>query len=136
MTSLEVTLTTGRTLHQGIGSEKGKHSEQYSEATSTLLMDPKDMKELGIHIKDPVKLKTDEDEVVLRANKSQDAPHEGIVFLPYGPWANKLIGTNTDSQGMPDFKNIPAVVESTSEKPSNLEDLMAEEKSPEEEPEE
>lgn len=121
MTSpLEVTLSTGRTIMQGVGAEKGKHSEEYSEATSSLYMDPEDMKEMGIHIKDHVKLKTDEAEVVLRAKKSPDAPHKRIVFLPYGPLANKLIGTNTDSQGMPDFKNVSAVVEKTSENITNM----------------
>lgn len=126
MSSKEVTLTTGRTLTQGVGSEKGKSSDTYSQETSTLLMDPEDMKEMDLHLKDPVKIKTEESEVVLRANKSRDAPHQGIVFLPYGPFANKLIGTNTDSQGMPDFKNIKAELEQTDEEPTSMEDLSEE----------
>ncbi len=125
MSPMEVTLSTGRTLQQGIGSEKGKESDEYTNATETLYMDPEDMKELGVHLKDPVKLKTDSGEVVLRANKSPDAPHEGIVFIPYGPWANKVIGTATDSQGMPDFKNITAKVEKTSERPVSLDEITA-----------
>lgn len=129
MPSLDVTLSTGRTLQQGVGAEKGKHSDQYSDAAGTLFMDPDDMKEMEIHLRDPVKLKTDHGEVVVRADKSPDAPHKGIVFLPYGPWANKLIGTATDSQGMPDFKNIPAEIEKTSEKPAPLEELASGEES-------
>ena len=113
--SLNVTLSTGRTIMQGIGIEKGKESEEYTEATSTLFMDPEDMKEIEIRMKDHVKLKTEESEVVFKAKKSPDAPHRGIVFIPYGRWVNKLIGTNTNSQGMPDFKNIPATVEKTDE---------------------
>ncbi len=126
MSPTEVTLTTGRTLTQGVGSEKGKSSELYSKETSTLLMDPEDMKEMDLHLKDPVKIKTEEAEVVLRADKSNDAPHKGIIFLPYGPFANKLIGTNTDSTGMPDFKNIKAELELTEEEPATVEDLSEE----------
>lgn len=125
MSSIEVTLSTGRTLQQGIGSEKGKESDQYSNATGTLYMDPEDMKELGVHLKDPVKLSTEDGEVILRANKSPDSPHKGIVFIPYGPWANKVIGTATNSQGMPNFKNIPAEVEKTSEKPASLDEITS-----------
>lgn len=127
MSSLEVTLSTGRTLKQGVGAEKGKHSKEYSDAAGTLFMDPKDMRDMEIHLRDPVKLKTDHGEVVVRADKSPDAPHEGIVFLPYGPWANKLIGTSTDSTGMPDFKNIPAEIEKTSAKPASIDELSSEE---------
>lgn len=123
MAPKEVTLTTGRTLTQGVGSEKGKSSETYSKETSKIQMDPEDMKEMDLHLKDPVKIKTEQGEVVLRADKSNDAPHKGIVFLPYGPFANKLIGTNTDSTGMPDFKNITAKLEQTDEKPTGLEEL-------------
>ncbi len=126
MSPTEVTLTTGRTLTQGVGSEKGKSSELYSKETSTLLMDPEDMKEMDLHLKDPVKIKTDQAEVVLRADKSEDTPHQGIVFLPYGPFANKLIGTNTDSTGMPDFKNITAEIMQTDEEPTKIEELSEE----------
>ncbi len=126
MSPKEVTLTTGRTLTQGVGSEKGKSSDVYSKETSTILMDPEDMKEMDLHLKDPVKIKTEEAEVVLRADKSNDAPHKGIIFLPYGPFANKLIGTNTDSTGMPDFKNIKAELELTEEEPATVEDLSEE----------
>ncbi|KXB06526.1 hypothetical protein AKJ51_03600 [candidate division MSBL1 archaeon SCGC-AAA382A20] len=100
---------------QGIGIEKGKDSEEYNEATSTLFMDPDDMKAMEINAKDHVKLKTEESEIVLKVKKSFDAPHRGVVFIPYGSRVNKLIGANTDSMGMPDFKNIPATVEKTDE---------------------
>lgn len=129
MTPLQVTLSTGRTVQQGEGSEKGKYTDSYFKAAATLSMDPDDMKKIGVQISDKVKLKTESGKVTLRVNKSQDAPHPGIVFLPYGPWANILIGDNTDSQGMPDYKNVPAEVEKTSEALVKLEELISEEKS-------
>lgn len=113
MTSLKVILSTGRTLQQGISLEKGKYSNEYSNVASTLLMDPEDMKELKVLEGDKVKIKTENGEIVLRVKKSPDVPHPGIIFLPYGPWGNALIGSNTNSQGMPDYKNIVATIEKT-----------------------
>jgi formylmethanofuran dehydrogenase subunit D len=108
---LKVILSTGRTIAQGVGKETGKQSEEYLGAVTTVEMDPADMKRLGVRRGDLVKVKTEYGEAILRADKSASSPHQGIIFVPLGPWANLLVSPETDSEGMPSFKNVDAIVE-------------------------
>ncbi|MGQ9539061.1 MAG: molybdopterin dinucleotide binding domain-containing protein, partial [Candidatus Bathycorpusculaceae bacterium] len=55
--------------------------------------------------------------VVVKALKSLRAPHPGVIFIPYGPWANVVVDPETHGIGMPSFKGIPATVEPAPEKP-------------------
>ncbi len=56
--------------------------------------------------------------VVLKASKYPRGSMVGIVYLPYGPWANVIIGDVTTTTGMPTCKGIPVEVEPTNaEKP-------------------
>ncbi|MEM2912100.1 MAG: molybdopterin dinucleotide binding domain-containing protein [Candidatus Bathyarchaeia archaeon] len=114
---LKVTLVTGRTIEQGVGKEHGKSSEEYVESVSVCYMDPEDMKKLGIKDKTNVLVSTEFGSVVVKAVKSIRTPHAGIVFIPYGPWANVVINPETHSIGMPSFKGIPAEVEPAPDKP-------------------
>ncbi|MEM2953562.1 MAG: molybdopterin dinucleotide binding domain-containing protein [Candidatus Bathyarchaeia archaeon] len=114
---LKVTLVTGRTIEQGVGKEHGKSSEEYVESVSVCYMDPEDMKKLGIKDKTNVLVSTEFGSVVVKAVKSIRTPHAGIVFIPYGPWANVVIDPETHSIGMPSFKGIPAEVEPAPDKP-------------------
>jgi|Deesub1362A_J573_1020465.scaffolds.fasta_scaffold00016_164 formylmethanofuran dehydrogenase subunit D len=110
--SLEVKLITGRTLHQGASMERlGKESEEYTKSVAVCEMDPADMEKLGVKEGDIVKVATDSGEVFLWAAKSRQAPHEGTIFIPMGPWANALVDAGTNSTGMPDFKGVKARVE-------------------------
>ncbi len=108
---MEVLLSTGRTIDQGVGKEKGKHSDSYSKSASVLQIDGRDMKKIDVSTGDTVKLRTEYGEVKVEADKSPDTPHEGIVFLPVGPWANALTFDNTSSQGMPEYTNLDAIIE-------------------------
>jgi formylmethanofuran dehydrogenase subunit D len=108
---LIVILLTGRTIDQGVGKEHGKASEDYMQSVSVCYIDPEDLKSLGVKEKTNVQVSTDYGTVVLKALKSSTGPHQGIVFIPYGPWANAVAATETDSTGMPTLKGIPARVE-------------------------
>ena len=114
---LLVTLLTGRTIEQGVGKEQGKTSKEYQENTSVCYMDPQDLKALGIKEKTNILVSTAYGSVVVKAVKSLRAPHPGIIFIPYGPWANLIVSPETDSIGMPSLKGIPAKVESAPDKP-------------------
>jgi formylmethanofuran dehydrogenase subunit D len=109
--SVEVTLITGRTIDQGIALEGGKLGQAYVKAAALCYMDPSDMKKIGVLTGDIVAVKTNFGEVIVRAIKSEDAPHSGIAFIPMGPWANQVTNSNTDSIGMPSFKGMKATVE-------------------------
>jgi len=125
---LRVTLLTGRTIEQGVGKERGKASKEYMESVSVCYMDPEDLKKLGIKEKTTVLVSTDYGSVVVKALKSIRTPHAGIIFIPYGLWANVVVNPETHSIGMPSLKGIPAEVEPAPDKPLlSLEELLKEE---------
>jgi len=115
--TLLATLLTGRTIEQGVGKEHGKASSEYVESVSVCYIDPEDLKGLGIKEKTSVQVSTDWGTVVLKALKSSSGPHRGIVFVPYGLWANAVVAPQTDSTGMPSLKGVPARVEPAPDKP-------------------
>jgi len=114
---LRVTLLTGRTIEQGVGKECGKASKEYFESVSVCYIDPEDLKRLGIKEKTNVQVSTDYGTVVVTALKSKRAPHPGVIFIPYGPWANVVVDPETHGIGMPSLKGIPAYVEPAPDKP-------------------
>jgi len=114
---LRVTLLTGRTIEQGVGKEQGKSSKDYMESVAVCFIDPQDLKRLRIKDKTNVCVSTQNGSVVLKGVKSQRGPHMGIIFLPYGPWANVVVNPETDNIGMPSLKGIPADIEPASDKP-------------------
>jgi formylmethanofuran dehydrogenase subunit D len=124
---LKVTLLTGRTIEQGVGKERGKTSKEYVDSVSVCFIDPEDLKKLGIKEKTNVLVSTEYGSVVVKALKSLRGPHSGIIYIPYGPWANVIVDPETHSIGMPSLKGIPAEVEPASDKPLlSLEALLKE----------
>jgi len=124
---LQVTLITGRTIDQGVGKEQGKASDEYRDSVSICHVDPEDLKKLGAKEKSNVLVSTAYGSVVVKAIKSPRAPHAGMIFIPYGPWANAVVNTETHSIGMPSLKGIPAEIEPAQDKPLlNLSELLKE----------
>jgi len=109
--TLNVILITGRTISQGITREGKKKLREYMESAAISEMDPEDLAKLGVKDGDTIRVKTSHGSVVVRAKASTQAPHPGIIFIPLGPWANEVIGSDSDSVGMPTFKSIFAEVE-------------------------
>jgi formylmethanofuran dehydrogenase subunit D len=124
--NLEVTLITGRTISQGEAMEIGKESESYTRAAAICEMDPVDMEKLGVKEGDIVRVSTEVGEVLLWAAKSDQAPHEGVIFIPLGPWANAITNPGTDSTGMPSFKGMRAKVEPAEGKVLDARELIKE----------
>lgn len=114
---LTVTLLTGRTIEQGVGKERGKSSKEYVESVSVCYVDPEDLEKLGIKEKRNILVSTDYGSVVVKAVKSLRGPHPGVVFIPYGPWANVVVDPETHGIGMPSLKGIPAEVEPAPDRP-------------------
>jgi len=114
---LKVTLLTGRTIEQGVGKEAGKGTKEYFESTTTCYMDAGDMKKLGIRNNTAVQVTTPNGSVVFRAVKFQRGAMPGLIYIPYGPWANAIVSDETTSIGMPSFKGTPAEVEPAPDKP-------------------
>jgi len=123
--TLKVLLLTGRTVEQGREKERSKFSREYMESVAACYIDPDDMEGFEIRENSNIRITTSLGSVVVKARKSLRAPHAGSVFIPYGAWANLLIGSETDSVGMPSFKNVPAEIEpSPDDEVSSLEDLV------------
>ncbi len=117
ISKLRVILVTGRTIDQGASKEHGKSSNEYMENVSVCFVDSDDLKRLGIKYNTNVCVSTECGSVVLKALKSSRGSNPGVIFIPYGPWANTLIGPATDDIGMPSFKGIPAEIEPAPERP-------------------
>jgi formylmethanofuran dehydrogenase subunit D len=115
MSTIEVTVISGRSLSQARSRELGKFSEEYSRSVAVCEIDPDDMTELGALDGDNVRVKTEFGEVILRGSISRQAPHKRIVFIPYGAWASMLFGTATHTSGMPTLKGVKATIERAAE---------------------
>lgn len=114
---IQVTLVTGRTIEQGVGKEKGKNSKEYFESVAVCHVDPEDLKRLKIKSRSNVEISTSHGSVILKAVESPRGRHIGVIYVPYGPWANVVVDPETDSIGMPSLKGIPAEVQSAADKP-------------------
>jgi len=125
---IKVILITGRSLEQGTSKSIGKFSKEYMEKLAVCELDPEDLRSLGIESGQNIKIKTNYGEVVVKAIESKQAPHKGIAFMPYSLWANLLLGSSTNSSGMPSFKGIEAIIEDAKEeKIMDLNELLKEE---------
>ncbi len=102
------TLITGRTPEQGKALHQGKGSEPYRRATALVEMSPEDMACLGIKEGQIVQVRTAAGQVEVVVRPAPLPP--GLLFIPLGPVANTLIGTGTESTGMPLFKGLAAKV--------------------------
>jgi formylmethanofuran dehydrogenase subunit D len=121
---LEVILLTGRTINQGCGKELGKFSESYMENVAVCEMNTEDMKKLGIKDKGNVKVTTEFGSVIVKAKKSRRLKAPSTVFVPYGPWANQVLASNTHGTGMPLLKGIKATVEPADTEVLSIRELL------------
>ena len=113
---LRVTLLTGRTIEQGVGKEAGKGTKEYFDSTTMCYMDAGDMKRLGVRNNTNILVSTPSGSVVLRAVRYPRGAMPGLIYIPYGPWANAICSSETSSIGMPSFKGTPAEVEPAPDK--------------------
>ena len=111
MSSIEVTVISGRSLSQARSRELGKFSDEYARSVAVCELDPLDIKDLGTIEGESVRVTTTFGQVILKAAVSKQAPHRGIVFIPYGAWASMLFGPSTHTSGMPTLKGLKATIE-------------------------
>jgi formylmethanofuran dehydrogenase subunit D len=107
----EFILIPGRTSRQGTTLNEGKSTDGYREETSTLKMNPEDMRRLGLSEGDRVRMRSATGEVVVpvAADKGECPP--GILFISYGDASCRLMGGETHGSGMPDSKALDVTVE-------------------------
>jgi formylmethanofuran dehydrogenase subunit D len=91
-------------------------------------MDVDDMQKLGVKNGTHVLVTTPNGSVVLRAVKYSRGAIPGLIYIPYGPWANAIVSNATTSIGMPSFKGTPADVEAAPDQPVlSIEELLKKE---------
>jgi formylmethanofuran dehydrogenase subunit D len=89
--------------------EIGKLSVEYFEEVSICEMDKVTFKVLGIEVGDPVRVETIHGSVIVKSRLDRRA-EPGVVFIPCGPYANAITGSDTEGTGMPDYKSIGAQI--------------------------
>lgn len=99
MTPKRFILNSSRSSKQGTLINVGKYSQEYQALTSTMTMDPEDMKEVGLISGQSALVRTEFGEASFRCEAGK-VPR-GMIFIPYGPPTCKLMGGNTDGTGMP-----------------------------------
>jgi len=118
-------VTSGRTLKQGRGMEIGKLSSEYFEEVSVCEMDQVTFDALEIEAGDPVRVETIYGSVIVTSRLDRRA-EPGVVFIPCGPYANAITGSDTQGTGMPDYKSIGAQIFSAKgEKVLSVKELLS-----------
>jgi formylmethanofuran dehydrogenase subunit D len=110
---LSLTMITGRSIRQGQMKEVGKVSPAYKDSVAIVELDPEDLKFLEVPAGTPVRVSTDFGQVIVKVALSSQAPHKGLAFIPYGPWASTVMPSSTSGTGMPPLKGLSAVIEPT-----------------------
>ncbi|OEG62656.1 MAG: molybdopterin dinucleotide-binding protein [Halanaerobium sp. MDAL1] len=96
-------LITGRTIKQGMASVSGKKSDNYKKETSYVEVSKNILEQMNIEEGETVILESQSSSIEVTC-KGADL-EDDIVFMPYGPTANTLIGTDTGGTGMPNSKS-------------------------------
>jgi formylmethanofuran dehydrogenase subunit D len=82
----------------------GKDSPDYVQETTRAEMNKEDLERMGLREGDRIKASTEAGVALLTCQEGK-VPR-GIIFVPYGPSANQLVGTDTQGSGMPGSKGV------------------------------
>ncbi len=121
---MKVILNTGRTVWQGQAIESGKDLQMYVDAAAICYMDKSMMEDLGIKAGNNIKVVSEFGDVVVKVVDTVETLPEGMIYVPMGPWANRVIRPTTDCTATPSFKNIPVEIEPTEEPVLDMPTLM------------
>ncbi len=117
-------LNTGRTVWQGQAIESGKDLQMYVDAAAICHMNQDQMEELGVEPGDNIKVVSEFGNVVVKVVSTVETLPEGMLWIPMGPWANRVIRPITDCTATPSFKNVPVDVTKTDEEVLDMPTLM------------
>lgn len=120
--SIDVLVDIGRTINLEKMSMYGKLSQEYLENLAVCLIHPNDLKRLGMK-EGNLKITTKSGSVVLKAVKNEYETSEGIIVIPNGPLANRIIPEESFQANNLWFK---ASIKTTKEPVSKLEVILKE----------
>lgn len=120
--SIDVLVNIGRTINLEKMSMYGKLSQEYLENAAVCLIHPIDLKRLGIK-EGNLAITTKSGSVVFKAIKTEFETSEGIIVIPSGPLANRIIPEESFQQNHLWFK---ASIKTTKEPVSKLDVILKE----------
>jgi formylmethanofuran dehydrogenase subunit D len=117
-------LNTGRTIWQGQAIESGKDLQMYVDAAAVCNMNRDQMEALGVKDGDNIEVVSEYGDVIVKVVTAKEELPNVMIYIPMGPWANRVIRPNTDSTATPSFKNIPVEINPTEEAVLDMPTLM------------
>jgi len=117
-------LNTGRTIWQGQAIESGKDLQMYVDAAAVCNMNKDQMENMGLKDGDNIKVVSEFGDVIVKVVTAKEELPDVMIYIPMGPWANRVIRPNTDSTATPSFKNIPVEINPTDEAVLDMPTLM------------
>jgi formylmethanofuran dehydrogenase subunit D len=121
---MQVILNTGRTVWQGQAIESGKDLPMYVDAAAISHMSAEMMSQLDIEPGDNIEIISNFGNVVVKVVSTVETLPEGMIYVPMGPWANRVIDPETNSTATPSFKNIPVDILPTDKPVLDMPTLM------------
>jgi formylmethanofuran dehydrogenase subunit D len=121
---MNVILNTGRTVWQGQAIESGKDLQMYVDAAAICHMNDDMMEKMGLNVGDNIQVVSDFGDVIVKVVATKETLPPGMIYIPMGPWANRVIDPDTDSTATPRFKNIPVAIAPTDAEVLDMPTLM------------
>jgi len=121
---MKVILNTARTVWQGEAIESGKDLDMYVKYAAICQVTPSLLKELGIEEGDNVEIVSEHGNVVVKTEVAKEALPEGMIFMPLGPWCNRIVHPDTESTAMPTFKGVSVEIFTTDKPVLDMPTLM------------
>jgi len=119
-----VNLITGRTVWQGQAIESGKDLDMYIKAAAIAHISDEMMAQMGITPGQNIKIIAPDGDVVVKAVATKETLPVDTIYVPMGPWANRVVDPTTNSTAMPSYKNIPVDIIPTDEEVLDMPTLM------------
>ncbi len=120
----EIKITTYRDIFQAEALERDRFGEEYRKLSAAIMMSQNDMKKMGFKPGDRVKLTNDHGSIVVELRESKREEPGGVAFMVNSPWSNALVSGDTGGRGIPEFKNISAMISLTKEEVTTIERLI------------
>ncbi len=103
---IEILLTTGRSIEQGYYLENfGRFSREYVTCVKTIHINSKDAEKIDVKDGDVVYVCREDNCVDMYVKIDNTCP-EGVIFVPYGSYINKIIPPYTEASATPNYKQV------------------------------
>lgn len=125
MNELNIMINSGSSVIQAFYEKKGSTlKDEYRKSAAVAFMDKRDMQKLNLKPHDKIDVISKWGEVTIYVDISHDNPHEGMIFIPKGPWANIVISPETYCCNVPTYKAVEGKIRKSEKEVLLIADLM------------